>query len=98
MTHKESKTTPKPYYAELGRNGTEDEITICSPHGKTLAFIWFWDDEDEDEPDPEAAAAKASARLIVDALNAFDPTGEKCRGCHATMPGMIVIGETEMKE
>ena len=77
-----------PYYATLDRNGTEDEITIWSPHSRSLAFIWFWDDE---EADSAAAHAKAGARLIVDALNAYDPTGEKSRDCEATLPGIIEI-------
>jgi hypothetical protein len=57
------------YYAALGRNGTEDEITIVSPSGESLAYIWFWD-----EPDTrDARRAKADARLILDALNAYRP-------------------------
>jgi hypothetical protein len=76
------------YHLTLDRNGAEDEIIIMSPQGKSLAFIWFWDLEDY----PAAAEAKASAKLIVDALNAFDPLGKKCLDCHATLPGMLVVG------
>jgi hypothetical protein len=77
------------YHLTLGTNGTEDEITIMSPQGKSLAFIWLWDEED----DPAAAEAKASAKLIVNALNAFDPSGKKCLDCHATLPGMLVVSK-----
>jgi hypothetical protein len=57
------------YLATLGRNGTEDEITIVSPSGESLAYIWFWD-----EPDTrDASQAKRDARLILNALNACRP-------------------------
>jgi hypothetical protein len=57
------------YYATLGRNGTEDEITIVSPSGESLAYIWFWD-----EPDTrDASQAKRDARLILNALDAYRP-------------------------
>ncbi len=82
----------KRYYMTQDRNGTEDEITIRSPRGKDLAFIWFWDEKGEDNPGKEDAdRAKAGARLIVDALNAYDPIGEKSRNCEATLPGIIEI-------
>jgi hypothetical protein len=55
------------YYATLDRNGTEDEITIVSPSGESLAYIWFWD-----EPDTrDANKAKADGMLILNALNAY---------------------------
>jgi hypothetical protein len=57
----------KKYYATLDRNGTEDEISIRTPEGRELAFIWFWDDADC----PHAAAKKVDAEFIVAALNAY---------------------------
>jgi hypothetical protein len=57
------------YYATRGRKGTEDEITIVSPSGESLAYIWFWDELDTRDADK----AKSAARLILKALNAYRP-------------------------
>jgi hypothetical protein len=66
---KPAASRARTYYATLDRNGTEDEITIISPSGESLAYIWFWD-----EPDTrDARKAEADARLIMDALNAYRP-------------------------
>ena len=61
---------PEGYHASLGRNGTEDEITIRAPDGRALAQIWFWDEE-PDQPGVGDQQAKADAQLLVAALNAY---------------------------
>jgi hypothetical protein len=61
---------PDGYHTSLGRNGTEDEITIHAPDGRGLAHIWFWDEE-PDQPGVGDKRAKADAQLIVEALNAY---------------------------
>ena len=58
-------TTPS-YHATLDRNGTEDEFTIRDPEGRGMATIQFWDSDEGSR-----SRAHADARLIVDALNAF---------------------------
>ena len=70
------------YYATLDRNGTEDEITIVSPSGESLAYIWFWD-----EPDTrDARNAKATARRILNALNAYRPKRAGKNRLHGGQP------------
>lgn len=66
--HVTEMTKQKRYYTTQDRNGTEDEITIRTPDGKSMAFLWFWDEQDE-AAKPQADRAKADAWLIVEALN-----------------------------
>jgi hypothetical protein len=61
---------PEGYHSSLGRNGTEDEITIHAPGGRALAQIWFWEKE-LDQPGVGDQQAKADAQLLVEALNAY---------------------------
>src|SRR5262249_21345003 len=61
----------KAYHARPGSGpfGQGEAIDIRAPSGRTMAFI-----ELPDSPaGREAQAAKADARLIVDALNAYQP-------------------------
>jgi hypothetical protein len=60
------------YHTSQRRNGTEDEIIICAPGGRHMAYIQFWD-EGWDGPGAGHKEAKADARRIVDALNAYQP-------------------------
>jgi hypothetical protein len=72
---KPSARRSRKYYATLDRNGTEDEITITSPAGEELAYIWFWDD-------PESTyvpQAMVDAMLMVNALNAYKPKAARKR-------------------
>jgi hypothetical protein len=66
---KPAASKARKYYATLGRNGTEDEITIVSPSGESLAYIWFWDEPDTRDADK----ARLDAMLILNALNACWP-------------------------
>ena len=60
------------YHASQRRNGTEDEIIICAPGGRHMAYIQFWD-EGWDGPGVGHKEAKADAKLILAALNAYEP-------------------------
>ena len=60
----------KGYHGSLGRNGTEDEITIHAPDGREMAHIWFWDEE-PDQPGVGDKEAKADGLHIIAALNAY---------------------------
>jgi len=64
------RQVPDGYHTGLGRNGTEDEITIHAPDGRGLAHIWFWD-ATPDQPGAGDRQAKADAQLLVEALNAY---------------------------
>ena len=54
----------KPYRYYRDANGTDEEFAICDSMGCEIVCIPFWDAE---------AEAEATAKLIVDALNAYQP-------------------------
>ena len=60
------------YYARF----RPDEIIICTPDGRPIAYLQFCDDPDE-ECRPIADKHKADAGLIVAALNAYRPKSAK---------------------
>ena len=60
---------PEGYHLDYRRNGTEDEIIICAPDGRDMAYIQYWE-EFNGERTAGADRAERDANLIINALNA----------------------------
>jgi hypothetical protein len=87
---KEEERQPQParedqrgqgYHLDHRRNGTEDEIIICAPDGRHMAYLQFWD-EGWDGPGVGHKEAKADAELIIAALNATRPAPSQSIPAH----------------
>jgi len=70
------------YYASIGHNGSEDEITIHAPDDRPMAGIRFWTEEFK-EPGVLDKEAQAESKLIVGALNAYQPPPASHRDSNA---------------